>query len=229
MQPSDTLTCVRTSTLSSSSDGLFAERPIQAGTVIAHFRGQLIDPKTKYTDDGKRNVILFNDGFRLFCHADDRASCANDCVAAPSTPRGLLEALRSGEAFYRCHPLATLNAQVILRESDEGHTAHLVARRDIDQGEEIFSHRGFAFWFWKEASELGFLKEREIEERGFPETLHESRAFDAYLRSFYPDLESWTAEEFLGMTYVRIKFKESESVLMEVPSCRDVFATGSRP
>lgn len=210
------------STIKDGGNGLFTKDQIKKGAVIAEFRGELVAPNVK-KQGNNRSIVYFNDGYRLYCDEDDLASFANDCVEFPTVRRKLMKTLRTCEPFYQKHEYANLNAEIILRESDGQHKAFLVAAMDIKRNEEIFCHYGFIYWFFKEATELGFLEEKEIDMKGFPENLHTYVAFDKYIKTFYPDVKKWTAVKIFGKYLVTVKFKGKGRLYINMPNCKERF------
>ncbi|AYV82446.1 MAG: SET domain protein [Hyperionvirus sp.] len=193
--------------------GLFAKVDIKAGQIIAEYKGKLIHPRTK--NNTKGGVITFKDGYKLLCYVDDLASCTNDCVDYPKFQRKLIASLESDEAFYKRYPGTNINASLDLKQDEMPYRAFLVAYTDIPKDQEIFCHYGFAFWF-KNESQRGFIIEKEIQTNGFPEDLTKYKAFDGYLKEFFPDLISSS----LSGDKLTIKLKDDVLRYIEVPDCR---------
>jgi hypothetical protein len=216
-------TYVSESTIPQSGKGLFATRRITRGSVIAEFKGVLLKPGKGTTNS--RSTILFPDGYKLSCDETDQASFANDCICVPpqATRRKLMEALRSTTTpFFQLHPKARLNAQMIV--DDKEHRAFLVASKKIRQGEEIFLHYGFAYWFAKEIEEKGFLQEAEIDANGFPESFHQYPAFRNYLKLVFPDMKGIRVSTTSTHSLVTVYFCSSsaETCTIPIPNYKDL-------
>ncbi|AYV81006.1 MAG: SET domain protein [Harvfovirus sp.] len=198
--------------------GLFASKEIKAGEIICEYKGKIIHPKTK-NNKKTRVVIPFSQGYKLHCFDDDIASYANDCVDFPKAPRKLMENLDLVEPFYKKYPGAKVNASIDLKQDVLPFRAFLIAYLDIAKDEEIFVHYGFAFWFQIEANR-GFIIEKELQEKGFPENLTIYPAFQNYVKEFFP--EQISIEVSKDNRLVTVKLKNDVMRYIDVPDCRSL-------
>lgn len=210
MSSENSLVYSKKSTIPGIGKGLFAKVPIKKDYFIAEFKGQLRSPGEK--TESNRSNIFFYDGFILVCGDDDLASFSNDPIMfpelKPENRRHLIASLRSEKPFYEINPYCTINARISI--DTDSHRAFLFAMCDIKKDEEIFNHYGFDYWFQTEISELGFLKEDEIEQNGLPSKIFEYPAFINYVRATYAN--------YLSLNI--IDFGESHGVLVNFPNGR---------
>jgi hypothetical protein len=216
-------TYVEKSTIENIGYGLFAMRDIKKGEIIVEFKGRLIRPGGIMRDE--RSNIYFNDGYILGCEKNDIASFANDCIDLPKKRRQFVSELEKDESFYKFHKNARLNAHIKLHEDNNNHRAFLVALTNIIKNEEIFVHYGFLYWFSSESSK-GFAPEKQVEENGFPEKIHEYPGFVAYVKQCYPESIGFECLNFdgnLDFYTVIIKFESGSELGMKIPNCKKIF------
>ena len=163
--------------------GLFSGTNIKKGSIIVEYKGKLKNPEEKISSS--RSNIYFEDKKMLECPANDLASYANDAINFTGIRRHLMKTLQSAEPLYTKYPNAKINAEI--KTNNNLHRAFLIACDDININEEIFCHYGFQYWFKTELATIGFLKEDEIEQNGFPEKIFEYPAFTSYIKEFYPN------------------------------------------
>lgn len=204
--------CSGQSTIPGIGNGLFAIVPIEKGSIIAEFKGKLRNPGEKLTSD--RSNIYFNDEHILECNPSDLASFANDAIKFPETRRQLMTSLRSDEPFYKLNPNCSINSSIKL--NDKLHRAFLIATRNIKQGEEIFNHYGFSYWFSTEITKLGFSKEEEIEQNGFPSMIFEYPGFLNYVRLVYPEYASHEIKQYKGGYDFIVTYKTGKNLLIHL-------------
>ena len=192
--------------------GLFALCNIAKGSIIAEYKGKLLKPEDPGTSS--RSNIYFNDEYILECPESDIASYANDPILFTRKNRKLMEALHSDQPFYQIHPKARINAEIKI--NDNLHRAFLMAATDIIEGEEIFCHYGFMYWFRNEITKVGFLEEEEIERNGFPEKIFEYPGFISYVKEFYPDYLRHEVRPFRDMYDFIVHLKNGHFVVMPI-------------
>ena len=210
-------TSVKSSTIPNIGKGLFAKKNINSSEIIVEYVGILKKPGQK-SKSGRSN-IMFLDGYHLDCPESCRASFANDPIKFTQERRKLIESLKSDKPFYDIHDNCRVNAEIYL--DNEKHRAFLIAQTNIKKDEEIFTHYGFPYWFNQELG-IGFLFEDEIEENGFPETIHEYPAFLNYIKKFYADFEKLETKVFPNGSHLKVILKGDVSITMDIPNYRKI-------
>lgn len=203
-------------------NGLFAGEDIKCGTYIVQFFGKLHKPNEKEKVKDNRSNIYFNDGCILSCGRDDVASFANDCIMLPKQQRKFMEAMKANTQFYSKHKCSVLNATIKLKEKDGKHDAYLQATQDIKEGDEIFLHYGFSYWFYQEVMN-GFLYEEEIVKNGIPKNIYGYPGFALYLKEFYSDAIGYIIERYNDEIFCVIKLKSGEIFNLLMPDCEKIF------
>jgi hypothetical protein len=202
------------STIPKCGTGLFAMTDIKKDSIIVEFKGKLRKPYEKLNSN--RSNIYFNDESILKCPVNDLASYAQDAINFTGTRRFLMKALHSDIPFYEKHPNAKINAAIQLK--DKLHRAFLIAEDDIINGEEIFCHYGFDYWFKREIGTIGFLQEDEIEEFGFPKKIYEHPGFLSYIKNFYPRYVRHEVKKFGNGRDFIIHLDNKQVIIMPMPN-----------
>lgn len=202
------------STIPTIGNGLFANKNIKKGSVIANFKGKLRKPG-KHINNHRSN-ISFDDKYILDCAENDLASYANDIINFTKTRRKLMETLRRNEPFYKKHPNSKINSEI--RIDNDLHKAWLVATDNILIDEEIFCHYSFCYWFCIEISQIGFLQEDEIEQNGFPEKIFEYPAFNQYIKEFYPKMIDLEIIQDENSYNVVVHIKNKGNIILQMPN-----------
>lgn len=226
--PSKVLTYVKRSTLPNDTKhnlekGLFAKKNIPNQSVIVEFIGKVT--KNSKSKDESDSIVMFEDGSKLVCPNTDKASLARDPIKLPKFRRQLIKSLNSDVPFYDIHDNARINADIFI--DNERHRVFLIASSNIKKHEEIFCHFGFPFWFTSELSQ-GFLQEEEIEENGFPETIHQYPAFISYLKKFYRTMINLEANITKERTYLRINLLDATHISLIIPNYKNMIQRETR-
>jgi SET domain-containing protein len=210
-------TVVKNSTIPNIGKGLFAKKNIKCGEIIVKYTGIVKKPGQKSSSN--RSNIMFLDGYHLDCPESCRASFANDPIKFTHKRRKLMESLKSDKPFYDIYDNCRVNAEIYL--DNEKHRAFLIAQTEIKKDEEIFTHYGFPYWFNQELC-IGFLGEDEIEENGFPETIHQYPGFLNYIKKFYFNFTKLEAESLPSSTHLKIILKGDSSITMDIPNYKKI-------
>jgi hypothetical protein len=215
------LTYVKESTVPGLGKGLFAKKDIASGQTICEFTGTV----SKYHDEPMvgQVTITFADGYELHCDPDSKANQAQDPIIFQKPGqvkrRRLMESLKNTDKpFYDIHENCTLNSTIFL--DNLKHKVFLISESYIKKDDEIFCHFGFPHWFTEELK-IGFLKEDEIEQNGFPKTIHQYPAFENYLKKFYKDYLRMKVKVSNKETRIKILLNKGTHVSMSIPNYRD--------
>lgn len=95
--------------------------------------------------------------------------------------------MKKDKPLYKKHKKSTINATIKLH--DNTHRAFLIALCDIKKDDEIFCHYGFMYWFFCEASDIGFLPEEELDKNGAIREIFKYPAFVKYIYEFFGDVD----------------------------------------
>lgn len=205
---------IKESTIPNIGKGLFAKTNIKNGSIIIEFRGRLRKPNEKILSSWSN--IYFIDGYVLECQPNDIASFANDVIDFNGRIRQLMKSFKSCEPFYKKYPNFNLNAQIKINNNYHRAFFFLIATNDIDIDHEIFCHYGFQYWFKKEITTIGFLREDEIEQNGFPEKVFEFPAFVSYIKEFYPTSIEFKCGPFKNGFVVTIIYNNNNNIVVPI-------------
>lgn len=207
---------VKDSSIIECGKGLFADKDIKKGNIIAEYKGRLLSPGE--IPPSNRSNIYFNDEYILNCYNNDLASFANDAINFPKKSRYLMETLESNEPFYSKHENVIVNSSIKI--NDTLHRAFLIATCDIKKDDEIFCHYGFTYWYKREIKTLGFLYEDELA-LNFPDKVFEYPAFLAYVNEFYPNYTSYEVKPFrLNYDFI-IHFNDGNHIVIVIERFSD--------
>lgn len=219
---------VAKSNVASGADkyGLFAKHDIKKDSLIVEFKGRHM-AQSDVPNNQSEASINFNDGTCLVLHKNDLASFCKDCIMFPTHRRKLMKALKSSKPFYKIAPHTTHNARLILSERARScveqrnkkytNRAFLKASCDIAKDQEICTHYGISYYFYKECNTIGFIQEGSIAKNGFPESLHTFPAMKSYFKLFYPDVvRIEVTDEDATHIYVSV-IEKDDAGLLNIP------------
>lgn len=121
---------VKTSLLPNAGKGLFTDKPIKKGEKVIEYLGEIIDWK-----EYEKRVLEDKDGYLFFINK-------KKCIDAYSTPEHKARYANDAAGLSRVKGLKN-NADY---EVFNNENCFIVARRDIEAGEEIFVNYTKEYW-----------------------------------------------------------------------------------
>ena len=120
---------VKTSQLPNSGKGLFTTKAIKKGSKIIEYKGEIIDWK-----EYERRVEIDEDGYLFFINK-------KRCIDAFNTPQHKARFANDAAGLGRVKGLTNNSVYEI-----EGDKCFIVARKDIEAGDEIFVSYSKEYW-----------------------------------------------------------------------------------
>jgi len=120
---------IKESLLPEAGKGLFTELPIKKHSKIIEYKGEIIDWK-----EYEKRVLLDRDGYLLYINK-------KRCIDAFDTPEHIARFANDAQGLVRVKGLKN-NATYEIH----GDQCFIVAKRDIEPGEEIFVNYSKDYW-----------------------------------------------------------------------------------
>ena len=196
----------KVSTIPDIGLGLFAGEQIKKGALIDEFKGNLVSNSSNPTSSW--SSIRFEDCV-LECNRDNLASYSNDCIIFPAKKRDFKEIIDKDLPLYTC--INPPNAEIYINFQLK--RAWLKATRNISADEEIFVHYGIPFWI---RSELKLPMQDGLKICSIPDYIFRSKSFEAYVKSFYPDVVEIIPTITDGYESVQLQSSDSTVCVVDI-------------